>query len=171
QTVGGVPRGAGAGRALLQAASRVSALGRDPGLGLPTIEDSRAGPLAALAAGMRHLAQTGHTGPVLLVACDLPFLTSQLLNLVARELRAGAQAAVPVAGGRLQPLAACYAPEVLPVAEALVAARQLSMRSLLAEIDVNRVEPETWGSVAGPDALVDVDTLDDLQAANRALLR
>lgn len=165
-TVGGIPMGARAGRALLQSASPVLAVGPDPGLGLATIEDSRQGPLAALAAGMRWLADGGFTGQVLLVACDLPFLTPEVLNLVAREL-GGSQAAVPVAGGRLQPLAACYAPDVLPVAEALVDAGRLSMMELLAAVEVRPLNPEVWGSAADPGALADVDTPADLHAANR----
>ncbi|CAN5741389.1 hypothetical protein BH23ACT12_BH23ACT12_15340 [soil metagenome] len=168
-TVGGVPMGARAGLALLRSASPVLAVGPDPGLGLATVEDSRRGPLAALAAGMRHLADTGCTGPVLLAACDLPFLTPELLDLVAGELSAGALAAVPVAGDRLQPLAACYAPGVLAIAEGLVDKGELSMKALLDTIEVRRVGPEAWGLLAGPYALTDVDTPADLAAANRTL--
>jgi molybdopterin-guanine dinucleotide biosynthesis protein A len=165
--VGGVPMGALAGRALVGAASPVLCVGPDPGLGLDTIEDDRRGPLAALAAGMRRLADTGFGGPVLLVACDMPFLTPGLLTLVAEEL-GSAQAAVPVSGGRLQPVAACYGASVLPAAERLVAAGRLSMRSLLDEIDVHEVDTESWSRIAGPGALTDVDTPADLRAANEA---
>lgn len=160
--------GALAGRALMEAASPVLCVGPDPGLGLETVEDGRRGPLAALAAGMGRLAGSGFDGPVLLVACDMPFLTPGLLTLLARELGT-AQAAVPVSGGRLQPLAACYAPSVLPVAERLVDAGRLSMRSLLDEIEVKAVDEQTWGPLAGPAALTDVDTPADLRAANEAV--
>lgn len=166
--VGGVPMGALAGRALLAAASPVLCVGPDPGLGLDTVEDDRRGPLAALAAGMRRLAGRGFGGPVLVVACDMPFLTADVLTLVAQEL-GSSQAAIPVSGGRLQPLAACYAASVLPVADRLVAAGRLSMRSLLEEIDVHRVDTETWSRRAGPEALTDVDTPADLRAANEAV--
>lgn len=157
-----------AGRALIGAASPVLCVGPDPGLGLGTVEDDRLGPLAALAAGMRQLADTGFTNPVLLVACDMPFLTSGLLTLLAHEL-GDAQAAMPLAGGRLQPLAACYASGVLPVAERLVGEGRLSMGRLLDEIVVNTVGPGSWGRLAGPGALTDVDTPADLRAAGEAL--
>lgn len=166
--VGGVPMGALAGRALMAAASPVLCVGPDPGLGLETVEDDGRGPLAALAAGIRRLAGTGFGGPVLLVACDMPFLTPDLLTLVAGAL-GSAQAAVPVAGGRLQPLAACYAASVLPVAERLIASGRLSMQSLLNEIEVNSVDQQTWSRLAGPKALTDVDTPADLRAANEAI--
>lgn len=152
----------------MEAASPVLCVGPDPGLGLETVEDDHLGPLAALAAGMRRLAGTGFGGPVLLVACDMPFLTADLLTLVAEEL-GSAQAAVPLSGGRLQPLAACYAASVLPVADRLVAAGRLSMRSFLEEIDVHQVDSESWSPLAGPEALTDVDTPADLRAANEAV--
>lgn len=160
--------GALAGRALVAAASPVLCVGPDPGLGLDTVEDDHRGPLAALAAGMRRLAEVGFDGPVLLVACDMPFLTADLLTLVAREL-GSAQASVPLSGDRLQPLAACYAASVLPVADRLVAAGRLSMRSLLEEIDVHQVDRERWRRLAGPEALTDVDTPADLRSANEAV--
>jgi molybdopterin-guanine dinucleotide biosynthesis protein A len=161
--VGGVPMGIRAGRALMEAASPVLAVGPDPGLGLATVKDDRRGPLAALAAGMRRLADDGFGGPVLLVACDLPFLTADLLTLLADELTgAGAGAAVPVAGGHLQPIAACYAPSVLPVAEELLERGELSMRALLDKIAVHQVPADAWTR-----ALTDVDTPADLQAANQ----
>ena len=165
--VGGVPMGTRAGRALMQAASPVLAIGPDPGLGLPVVNDAGMGPLAGLATGMRRLAEDGFAGPVLLVACDLPFLTPELLGMLATEL-AGAQAAVPVADGRLQPLAACYDASVLPVAESLVAQGRLSMGALLDAIAVSPVQPEAWAGYAGPGALTDVDTPADLHAANEA---
>jgi molybdopterin-guanine dinucleotide biosynthesis protein A len=165
QTVGGVAMGELAGRALAQVAHPVRILGPDPGLGLESIDDPNEGPLAALAAGLRHLAGAGLTGPVLLLACDLPFVTSELLRLVVQEL-GGASASVPVDSGRLQPLAACYAPGVLPVTEALLRRGERSMSALLEAIPVHRVEPDTWRRVAGPEVLTDVDTPADLRKAN-----
>lgn len=165
QTVGGVAMGELAGRALTQVAHPVRILGPDPGLGLESIDDPRGGPLAALAAGLRHLGAAGMTGPVLLLACDLPFVTPELLRLVADEL-GDASASVPVSAGRLQPLAACYSPGVLPVAEELMRRGERSMKALLEAILVHRVEPGTWRRVAGPEGLTDVDTPADLRRAN-----
>jgi molybdopterin-guanine dinucleotide biosynthesis protein A len=165
QTVGGVAMGELAGRALTQVAHPVRILGSDPGLGLESIDDPREGPLAALAAGLRHLAGEGLTGPTLLLACDLPFVTPEILRLVANEL-GDASASVPVSARRLQPLAACYAPGVLPVAEELLRRGERSMKALLAAIPVHRVEPGTWMRVASAECLTDVDTPADLRKAN-----
>lgn len=165
QAVAGVPMGIRAGRALLGVASPVLAVGPDPGLGLSTVTDDRRGPLGALAAGLRYLRDGGFDGPVLLLACDLPLVTPELLRLVAQALGT-AEAAVPVAGGRLQPLAACYSPRVLPAAEDLLERGVLAMHALLDGIDLRRVEAGEWGRVAGPEALEDVDTPADLRAVN-----
>ncbi|HEX2178805.1 MAG TPA: molybdenum cofactor guanylyltransferase, partial [Actinomycetota bacterium] len=161
QLVGGQAMGALAGRALLKVAGPVLSLGPDPGLGLEPLDDPRRGPLAALAAGLRHLANLGLEQPVLLLACDLPFVTPGLLRLVTQRLGGGG-GAVPTAQGRLQPLAACYSPAVLPVADRLVSRGVLSMRALLDEIEVNEVPEAEWRRVAGPRALDDVDTRRDM---------
>lgn len=169
QLVGGHAMGALAGRALLRVADPVLSLGPDPGLGLESLDDPLRGPLAALAAGLRHLGSLGLEQPVLLLGCDLPFVTPGLLRLVTQRL-GGAGGAVPVAHGRRQPLAACYSPAVLPVAECLISRGALSMRALLGEIYVSEVPEAEWRRVAGPRALNDVDTPGDLALANRFAL-
>ena len=166
QTVAGTPMAVLAGRALLAAATPVFAVGPDPGLGLPEISDDGVGPLGALLSGLRHLAGEGLSRPVLVVACDLPFVTTGLLEVVSSGL-GDADAAVPVSGGRLQPLAACYSPRILPVAAELAAAGHRSMKALLEVIDVRPITESEWRSTAPPHALTDVDTPEELDAANR----
>lgn len=154
-----------AGQALLEAAEPVVAVGPDPGLGLLSVGDGGMGPLAALVAGMEHLAASGLRGPVLLVACDLPFVTNALLRFVSEQL-GSALASVPVNRGRLQPLAACYAPSVLPAARNLISTGRVSMRDLLETIDFEPVPEGSWKAVAPPEALMDVDTPFELREAN-----
>lgn len=170
RTVGGVAMGVRAGRALLQVSSPVLAVGPDPGLGLATVADGQTGPLGAMAAGMRHLQEDGFHGPVILLACDLPLVTPELLRLLAHAL-GDADAAVPIAGGRLQPLAACYSPRVLPVTAALMERGIRAMHSLLDGIDIHPVPAEEWGRVAGPEALEDIDTPEDLRAINARVVK
>ncbi len=166
-TVGGVAMGTLAGRALVGAARPVLAVGPDPGLGLGSIGDPRRGPLAALVAGMGALARSGCGGPVLVVACDLPFLTPSLLSYLASQLGPGAaRAVVPLSGGRRQPLCACYSAGVLAVAEDLVAGDRRAMRDLLDRVEVTEISQPAWRRYAGAGALTDVDTPEDLLAAN-----
>ena len=145
-------------RALAPIARPVLAVGHEAGSGLEAIEDPSQGPLVALVAGADALAARDATSAVLLVACDLPFVTSRALTEVAAAL-GDADAAVPVVGDREQPLAACYSPRAHDVARALVEGGERSMRALLEQLDVARV------AIADASDLIDVDTPGELEAA------
>jgi len=118
------------------------------------------GPLAGLCAGASALRRLGHDGPVLLLAVDMPFVTVELLRFLAG--RAGPPTAVPVSGGRAQPLCARYGTDALELAPRVLAAGERSLRGLLAGLEVGWVEPAEWEPVAGPDAFADLDTPADL---------
>lgn len=166
--VGEASLAARAARALAAVARPVLAVGPESGTGLEPVDDPREGPLVALVCGADALAERGHAGPVLLVACDMPLVTAALLGLVAGAL-GNADAAVPLAGGRDQPLAACYAPSALGAARRLVAGGTRAMRDLLDTIGVRRIPEAEWRQVASPEALLDCDTPEDLEAARRIL--
>jgi molybdopterin-guanine dinucleotide biosynthesis protein A len=93
------------------------------------------GPLAGLEAG---LAATAHQ-VVFAAATDMPYLTPEVATgLVAAS--AGHDAAVPLVGGRLEPLAAAYrTTAVAAIASALGAGRR-AIHEVLAELDVVRIE-------------------------------
>ena len=93
------------------------------------------GPLAGLQAGLRACA----TAHALVVACDLPFLNVELLRYMA-GLPRDYQALVPHSGGRDHPLHAVYARSCLPEVDGLLAAGGGSMRQLLAQLDVRRLD-------------------------------
>ena len=134
--------------------SRLPAVREDPPGG---------GPLAALCAGATELRRLGHDGPVLLLAVDMPFVTTALLQLLAR--RPGPATVLPRDGeGRAQPLCARYGADALAVAERLLATGERALRALLAAVsaDIGWVEPAEWEPVAGPDAFYDLDFPADL---------
>jgi molybdenum cofactor guanylyltransferase len=119
------------------------------------------GPLAAVAAGQLGLESFGWSGPVLVVATDLPRLTTRLLVWLADH--PSHRSVVPVDKGVPQPLCARYAPTDMAMATSLVAGGARAMRDLLASIDAVYVGPELWAPAAGdPDALLDMDTPADL---------
>ncbi len=121
----------------------------------------RSGPLHAMAAGAGWLERGGHRGPVLVVATDLPRLTAGLLELLASW--PGSGTVVPLASGRPQPLCARYGWPDLATAGPLVQAGHRSVMALLERIEVTWLDPGQWLDAAGrPDALVDVDTPEDL---------
>jgi molybdopterin-guanine dinucleotide biosynthesis protein A len=100
------------------------------GLGVEVIDDTRPGegPLAGLEAALREAARRGAEG-ALLVACDMPFFTAELL---ARLARAPAAAAVaPWREGRHEPLFARYRGDVLAEVQARLERGERGMQPLL----------------------------------------
>lgn len=150
-------------RALCTVAHPVLVVGPASGTDLPEVDDPREGPLRALVAGADAL---GTTGPVLVLACDIPFVTAPLLRHVVDAL-GDADAAVPVLDGRDQPLAACYSRAAFDAARRMTDAR--AMRDLLAAITVRRIPEEEWTRIAPRQALSDVDTPAELAAARMTL--
>jgi molybdenum cofactor guanylyltransferase len=125
-------------------------------------EPAGTGPLAALAAGSAALRERGRTGPVLVLAVDMPAVGPPLLRFLAGF--PGDGSVVPFVGGRAQPLCARYSPGAMGIAERLVAGGERSMRALLREAgDVQWAGPRMWGGVADEQAFLDLDTPEDLQ--------
>ena len=157
-------------RVVREVADLVLVVGPDAGTGLPAIDDPREGPLVAVMVGAEELSARGATGTTFVVAADLPFLDAALLRLLEREIGLG-DAAVPLAPNRDQPLCACYDLVALGItARRLVNTGKRSMRDLLAALrTVRRVPEDVWQREARPDALADVDTPEDWQAALKNL--
>ncbi|MFD7032025.1 NTP transferase domain-containing protein [Streptomyces sp. NPDC059917] len=130
------------------------------------------GPLAALAAGLRHT----ESELVLVLSADLPFLDRGTVRALRAAVTGTGAAGAPVDGallrdaeGRDQPLVAAYRAESLRHGVALLAAEHggltgLPLRALTAELELVRV------GAAAPLASFDCDTWDDLAAA-RARIR
>lgn len=147
-----------AARVLATACAPVVEVG--PGVtGLPTAREDPPGegPLAGLAAGVAALATRG---PVVLLACDLPFVESPLLAWLASW--EGDGTVVPVADGRAQTTCGRYGVDALERAPELLAAGQRSLRALVDAVDATLVGDDEWRAVASAGAFADVDTLDDI---------
>lgn len=95
------------------------------------------GPLEGLAVGLSSIQGVAHAAMV--VACDVPLLRSDLVRRLANLLDKH-DAVVPRVEGRPHPLVAVYRTRVLETVERHLAAGSLSLRELLAEIDVRYVE-------------------------------
>ena len=88
------------------------------------------GPLGGLIA---LLARAG-TGSVVAVACDMPFVSRELLAKLL-EFPAGAPVVAPRSGGRWEPLFARYAAShALPIAQRRAAAGRHSLQGLIDEL-------------------------------------
>lgn len=129
---------------------------------IPMLKDEHpgAGPLAALAGGWRYLREQGATGAVVL-ACDLPLITEQVLDLLVRW--PSPRSVVPVLGSEPQPLCARWSARDLDRAVDLVLLGSRSMRDLLAVCDAEFVDEEVWSQRFPSSALMDVDTVEDLE--------
>ena len=131
--------------------------------GLPaTLEDPpREGPLAAIAAGVDWLRERGHTGSALVVACDLPLLSEQLLRFLVEFESLGS--VVPVVRGRPQPLCAKWCQRDLDGANEYLALGVRSLQHLYEQPDVRLLNESQWQHVAREDDFFDIDTPADLQ--------
>ena len=124
-----------------------------PELGVPVWHEP-AEPVHPLLGIVTALERAGE--PVVMVACDMPFVPAALLA----RLAAGPEAAVTV-DGRLEPFPARYEPAALPALRAALEA-SASLRATLAALDPATVE---WDGAQ----VASVNTPDELAAAERAL--
>ncbi|MDP1996772.1 MAG: molybdenum cofactor guanylyltransferase [Gallionella sp.] len=133
------------------------------GIDLPQVCDEQpdGGPLAGLTASLGKI----DTPWAFAVACDMPFVVPELVELLA-GYRLQHQAVVPVVHGHPQPLAAFYAASCLAPLRASLAAQQKSLRGVLKQLDVRYVdEAEMLEADPRLRSFFDLDTLQDVEAA------
>jgi molybdopterin-guanine dinucleotide biosynthesis protein A len=103
----------------------------------------RAGPLAGVVAGLGRLVDEAETGPVLVVAGDMPDLVPALLAALLARVTEACLAVVPVRDHRLEPLCACYLPGAHgPLQSSLSAGERALHRAVLALPGLIRVDAE-----------------------------
>jgi molybdopterin-guanine dinucleotide biosynthesis protein A len=166
------------GRSLLQSVTAtirqmfpevvVSVRQHRPDIDLPQVCDdpSCAGPLAGLASGLA----AAETPWVFAVACDMPFVVPEVIDLLAKR-RGVRQAVVPVVQGHPQPLAAFYARNCLDVIRAhLDSGGKNSLQAVLERLDVCYVdEAEMLAVDPGLRSFFDLDTPQDVARAKREM--
>jgi len=163
----GQPLGSRLGELLASLASPVLEVG--PGfthLEAVREEPALTGPLGGLVAGWRALGWRGHTGSVLVLACDLPLLEAPAVSLLADWPTAGS--VVPVVGGHRQLLCARWSPGDLERASAAYEHGERSLRGVPLGEDLVELDERSWSSVATADSFADCDTPDDLARLERA---
>ncbi|GLB59130.1 putative molybdenum cofactor guanylyltransferase [Cytobacillus sp. NCCP-133] len=101
-------------------------------LGLPVVSDQwkEKGPLAGIQSGL----SASSTKKNLIVACDMPFISVELGEILLEALNSH-QAAVPEMQGRLHPLFAAYRKDAKGAAEHALRNNQLRIREFLNKID------------------------------------
>ena len=134
-----------------------------PELGVRVLRDEATveHPAAGIAVALRELGS-----PILVCACDMPFVAPDLARFIASI---DAPLVVPRAGGRIQPLFARYSASLLvPLEWALAAERSLT--ALVEGLDPRIVGEEELRRFGDPARLLmNVNTPEELAAAERAL--
>lgn len=158
-----------AAEALRAVASRVSVASSRAGAeshGLPVVEDLRAG-VGALG-GLHAALAACRAEWAAAVACDLPFVTGELLARLASLRSDATDAVVPVQeDGRVQPLCALYRARVcLRQVEGMIGAGELRPRVLFARVRARLVAFEELRDLAGSARFfLNVNTPEDYASA------
>lgn len=133
------------------------------GVAADRVPDS--GPLGGLDAALT----TADGGPVLLLACDMPFVTRPFLSSLLRALD-DADAVVPRTEHGYHPLCAVYGPSCLSAVRRRLDARQLRLRDLCGDLRVRVIEGPALARFGEPSHLLanvntqaDLDALDSLR--------
>jgi molybdopterin-guanine dinucleotide biosynthesis protein A len=132
-------------------------------LGLPTLPDNypNAGPLAGIHAGLSHSPFEWN----FFLACDFPRLQPSVIEEICaplfpdkfkKEEDKPAQVILPETAEGLQPLCALWSKSALPLIETALKSEKRSVMPVLAQLSLHRV------SLAAPDALLNLNTRDDL---------
>jgi len=133
-----------------------------PGLQIVRDAEEGLGPLH----GLRTALAAAEGLPVLVVAWDMPFVTTALLSALRTEGERGGVAAVPVAGHppRPEPLCAYYGAGARAVCDVLIARGERRAAALLESLPGATMVREHDLVPLGEPArlLLSVDTLDDL---------
>jgi molybdopterin-guanine dinucleotide biosynthesis protein A len=131
---------------------------------MPIVPDSEEG-LGPLQ-GLRTALAAAAGDPVLVVAWDMPFVTTALLSMLRAEGESGASAVVPVAGTpeRAAPLCAYYDSAALAACDALLERGERRAAALYEALPGARmVDAHALGALGDPRRLLlSVDTLEDL---------
>ncbi len=143
-----------------------------PGYGtLPAVREDPPGrgPLAAVAAGASALFDGGHSGATIVLAVDLPGVTTPLVAWLREH--PSHDCVVPIVDDVAQVLCARYSASALGAAAGLVAAGARSMHALLDVVSVHEADALEWRSVADATAFADVDSRAQAAAAGIDLPR
>ena len=137
EVVGGQPQIARAVAALEQVLEDVVVVTSRPlssAVDVPVVPDRHhdAGPLGGLHSALHEAVARGRSG-VLLLACDMPLVTSEILGAVARAAP-DAPAVAPRRDGGIEPLCAVYRVGALPTVEALLGGDDRSLHRLFDEL-------------------------------------
>jgi molybdopterin-guanine dinucleotide biosynthesis protein A len=158
-----------AARTLSAVTTRVSVVSSRAGAeshGLPVVEDLRAG--LGASGGLHAALKSCRAEWAAVVACDMPFVTGELLSRLVSECTDETDAVVPVQeDGRVQPLCALYRARVCAgQVEEMIRAGELRPRVLVSRVRARLVAFEELRDLAGSTRFfLNVNTPEDYARA------
>jgi molybdopterin-guanine dinucleotide biosynthesis protein A len=119
------------------------------------------GPLSGI-----HTALLGAESPVVVVACDLPFVTTDFLSGLAERLEPNFDAVVPEASRGPVAVCAVYRPRCLPELEARISSRALSAGAFARALRTRWVRTDELSQMdPSGRCLTNLNTPEDYEAA------
>ncbi|MFC1769722.1 molybdenum cofactor guanylyltransferase, partial [Nitrospirota bacterium] len=111
--------------------------------------------------GLLSLFESTGADEILIAACDMPFISGGVLELLARA-PAESMATVCVSEGMAEPLLARYSSRIVPELVSRIKDSKLSMRRMIEELDVLYIEEEQWRVVdPGGLSFLNINTPED----------
>ncbi len=172
--VDGVPLGLWSVRALEGAGLSAGIVSADEAigkvLGVPSRADLRPGlgPLGGLWTALEWARERGDDG-VFLLACDMPFITKEVVRLVLDQPGV-ASAVVPFGPDGMEPLCALYRLPCVEAVEKRVSSGDLSLHGVLGVLDASLVDRILLSGVVDPKiCFSNVNTVADVVRAEEIL--
>lgn len=150
--------------------ARIRLVGRDPRPGLPPCQPDLLPGLGPLS-GIHAALATAESELVLVVACDLPFVTTAFLRGLVDALSPGADAVVPSPGGEPVAVCALYRVRCLGALESRIQRGELAARDFAKSLEARFLD-DCEISALDPSGrcLVNLNTPEDYERA-LAMLR
>ena len=132
------------------------------------------GPLGGLMAAIRHAGGR----PTFVLACDLPFVSAELLRYLIRRSRVGAVSteresdfvvSIPSMAGRPQPLCGLYGSRCLTTIETALGSGEFGVQDLLTRVATDFVQIDPGLPFVHEDLFLNINTPRDLRRAERRL--
>lgn len=120
------------------------------------------GPLVALALAKQELEKKyNYLGPVVVLACDLPFVTNKLISLLVNW--PSDNSVIPILETKPQPLCARFSKDSLEIIQLLVQEGKRSIKSLFDRTKIDWIDETKWSDQIDRREFLDIDTPLDIQ--------
>jgi len=120
------------------------------------------GPIGGIYTGISK----SHTHQNIIIACDMPFIKSELLELLLRQSE-GYDIVIPVTTDGYHPLCAIYSKNCIQPAKLLIESKSLKVTSLFQYVKVNKVVFSENDFFYAQNVFLNVNTAEDYIKAER----